>query len=264
MSGALLVPDLPPAARGDVARAVALLERPALAARIAAYVGLPVRRLAERLPDPLREGLGSAVQAALQAAVRAAERSAPGRAPFGLSPEVWQRGLVLASGAFGGAFGVKGTLAELPLTTTLLLRDILAVAEEEAEPPATRAAEALKVFALGSRSEEDDDAGTGYFALRLALAETSPAMLAQAATAALPGLLGLVAQRYAGPVAAKLAAQAAPLVGAATGAGLNLLFRRHYCDVARGHFLLRRLERSYGAERIARAYAAVSGLVPAQ
>jgi hypothetical protein len=263
MTGALVPQALSEEARLDVARAAAMLERPSLAARIAALVGLPAQRLAERLPEPLRAGLSGAVQAALVAAVAAAERSAPGRAPFGIAPELWQRGLVVASGAVGGALGVKGTLAELPLTTTLLLRDVLAVAAEEEEPEESRAAEALKVFALGSRSAEDDTAGAGYFALRLALAEATPGMIAQAASGALPGLVGLVAQRFAGPVATKLAAQAAPLLGAATGAGVNLLFRNHYRDTARGHFLLRRLERTHGAERVRAAYAEVSGLLPA-
>jgi hypothetical protein len=260
-----LVPHaLPEAARIEVARAAALIERPSVAARIASVVGLPAQRLAERLPEPLRRGLSGAVQGALVAAAAAAERSAPGRAPFGLPPEAWQRGLVVASGALGGALGFKGTLAELPVTTTLLLRDVLAIAAEEEEPPAARSAEALKVFALGSRSAEDDTAGAGYFALRLALAEATPGMVVQAAIGALPGLVGLVAQRFTGPVATKLAAQAAPVLGAATGAGINLLFRAHYRDAARGHFLLRRLERTHGAEPVRAAYAAVSGLVPAR
>ena len=263
MTPALVPKTLPEDARLDVARAAALLERPSVAARIAALVGLPAQRLAERLPEPLRNGLSGAVQAALTVAVAAAERSAPGSAPFGLPPEAWQRGLVAASGAVGGALGFKGTLAELPLTTTLLLRDVLAVAAEEEEPEESRAAEALKVFALGSRSAEDDTAGAGYFALRLALAEATPGMIAQAATGALPGLVGLVAQRFTGPVATKLAAQAAPVIGAATGAGINLLFRSHYRDAARGHFLLRRLERRHGPERVRAAYAEVSGLLPA-
>jgi hypothetical protein len=263
MMPALLPLGLPEDARLEVARAAALLERPSLAARIAGAVGLPVQRLAERLPAPLRDGLSGAVQAALSAALAAALRSAPGRAPLGMHPEAWQRGLVLASGAVGGALGVKGTLAELPVTTTLLLRDILAIAAEEGEPEDSRAAEALKVFAFGSRSAEDDTAGAGYFALRLALAEATPGMVAQAAAGALPGLIGLVAQRFAGPVATKLAAQAAPVIGAATGAGLNLLFRAHYRDAARGHFLLRRLERTHGPEPVRAAYAEVSGLLPA-
>ena len=263
MTPALVPRTLPEDARLDVARAAALLERPSVAARIAALVGLPAQRLAERLPEPLRNGLSGAVQAALTAAVAAAERSAPGRAPLGIAPDLWQRGLVVASGAVGGALGVKGTLAELPVTTTLLLRDVLAVAAEEGEPEHSRGAEALKVFALGSRSAEDDTAGAGYFALRLALSEATPGMIAQAATGALPGLIGLVAQRFTGPVATKLAAQAAPLIGAATGAGLNLLFRSHYRDAARGHFLLRRLERTHGPERVRAAYAEVSGMLPA-
>jgi hypothetical protein len=264
MTHALVPHDLPQDARHDVARAAALLERPSAAARIAAFIGLPAQRLADRLPHPLRSGLSAAVQAALNAAAAAAARSAPGRAPFGIAPEQWQRGLVVASGAMGGALGLKGTLAELPVTTTLLLRDVLAVAAEEGEPDEGRTAEALKVFALGSRSTEDDTAGAGYFALRLALSEATPGMIAQAAAGALPGLVGLVAQRFTGPVATKLAAQAAPLVGAATGAGINLLFRSHYRDAARGHFLLRRLERHHGPERVRAAYAEVSGLLPAR
>ncbi len=263
MTPALIPHTLPEDVRLDVARAAALLERPSAAARIAAVVGLPAQRLAERLPEPLRNGLSGAVQTALTAAVAAAERSAPGRAPFGIAPELWQRGLVVASGAMGGALGFKGTLAELPVTTTLLLRDVLAVAAEEDEPAPARGAEALKVFALGSRSADDDTAGAGYFALRLALSEATPGMIAQAAAGALPGLIGLVAHRFAGPVATKLAAQAAPVIGAATGAGINLLFRSHYRDAARGHFLLRRLERTHGPERVRAAYAEVSGLLPA-
>ncbi|MFN7633893.1 MAG: hypothetical protein ACK5PI_04120, partial [Acetobacteraceae bacterium] len=103
MTPALIPHTLPEDVRLDVARAAALLERPSATARIAAVVGLPAQRLAERLPEPLRNGLSGAVHAALTAAVAAAERSAPGRAPFGIAPELWQRGLVVASGAMGGA-----------------------------------------------------------------------------------------------------------------------------------------------------------------
>ena len=53
-----------------------------------------------------------------------------GRSP-GRLPQAWlHRGLVAASGVAGGAFGLPGTLLELPVSTTLLLRQIAAVAAE--------------------------------------------------------------------------------------------------------------------------------------
>jgi hypothetical protein len=41
------------------------------------------------------------------------------------------------------------------------------------------------------------------------------------------------------------------------GAAINVLFIRHYQAVAKGHFTVRRLERTYGAEVIRAAYDAM-------
>jgi hypothetical protein len=55
-------------------------------------------------------------------------------------------------------------------------------------------------------------------------------------------------------VTQKLAAQAIPLVGALGGAAVNYAFIEHFQDVARGHFTVRRLERTYGKELVRREY----------
>jgi hypothetical protein len=73
----------------------------------------------------------------------------------------------------------------------------------------------------------------------------------------LPGFLGAIAARFGGPVALKLSAQAAPLIGAAAGAAVNLAFLEHFRTVAEGHFTVRRLERAYGPEAVQAAYAAI-------
>ncbi len=104
---------------------------------------------------------------------------------------------------------------------------------------------------------------TGLPAPLARLAEAGPGLLAQAAAGVLPGLVGAVAQRFTGPVATKLAAQAAPLIGAAGGVAVNLVFLSHYGGAARGHFVLRRLERDHGAAAVQAVYAEVSGLLPA-
>ena len=51
--------------------------------------------------------------------------------------------------------------------------------------------------------------------------------------------------------------QAAPVVGAATGAAVNLAFLEHFRGVAQAHFTVRRLEREYGAAPVRAAYDAV-------
>ena len=53
------------------------------------------------------------------------------------------------------------------------------------------------------------------------------------------------------------------MLGAVAGATLNTLFTGYYQDMARGHFIVRRLERRYGFETVRLAYGAVSGRMSA-
>jgi EcsC protein family len=250
---------LPSDARAELEAAVAILEGVSLPVRLASLVGGSVEALKRRLPGPAQRLIDATVRRALEAAVKAALRSDPGRNPTPL-PESWlHRGLVAASGAAGGALGLPGTLLELPVSTTLLLRQIAAIAEEQGEDlsdPAT-AAECLKVFALGGHDPADDSAESGYFATRLALAEALRSGIGRSFGAMLPGFLGVVASRFGGPVALKLSAQAAPVVGAATGAAVNLAFLEHFRGVAQAHFTVRRLERQYGAAPVRAVYEAL-------
>jgi hypothetical protein len=71
-------------------------------------------------------------------------------------------------------------------------------------------------------------------------------------------LISQIAARFSIPVSQKAAAQAVPLVGAAGGALINTLFIGHFQDVARGHFIVRRLERTHGAEQVRAAYIALA------
>ncbi len=252
---------LPQAARAELALAFDRLEHVSLAARLANAVGQPIEALKGRLPVPVQSALDGAVRRALKAAMGAALRSDPARTPGPLGGTWFHRGMAAATGAAGGAFGLAGTLAELPVSTTLLLRQIAAVAatqgEDLARPEA--AAECLKVFALGGRNPADDAAESGYFAVRVALAEALKGVAGQGlAGLMLPGFLGPIAARFGGPVALKLSAQAAPVIGAAAGAAVNLAFLDHFRGVAEGHFALRRLERAHGQAAVREAYAALA------
>jgi hypothetical protein len=246
-------PPLSPRAAAELRAAFEALENPSLAARLSATVGTPIEALTARLPGPLQGGLQGVVRTALTTSMAAALRSSPAAKPS-ILPSSWlHRGLAAATGAAGGAFGLAGTLVELPVSTTVLLRQIAAIAAEEGEDLSRPeiAAECLKIFALGGRGKSDDAAESGYFALRIALAE---ALKGSIGATILPGFIAAIAARFVGPVGLKLSAQAAPLIGAAAGAAINLAFLEHFRGVARGHFTLRRLERVYGPAPVRAAY----------
>lgn len=259
--------SLAPAAIEELRRARELLENPGIAAQLANLVGAPLEYvLAKRLPAPATRLVDSLVRKALQQSLRAAVASL-GK---GGRPAARPRTHAVAaatSGAVGGAFGLAGLAVELPLTTTLILRSIAEIARAEGEPldaPATTLA-CFEVLTMGGHAKADDGAESGYFAARAVLAQQVAAAAEYVAIHGLVGkggplivqLLSAIASRFSVNVSQKVALQAVPIVGAATGAALNTLFMRHFQAMARGHFTVRRLERQYGADAVRRAYDAM-------
>ncbi|RLE25016.1 MAG: EcsC family protein, partial [Acidobacteria bacterium] len=59
-------------------------------------------------------------------------------------------------------------------------------------------------------------------------------------------------------VAEKIVAQGVPVIGAVGGAAINVAFVRHFQAMARGHFVVRRLERSYGEAIIRENYGKIA------
>ena len=67
-------------------------------------------------------------------------------------------------------------------------------------------------------------------------------------------IIRAIAARFGVVISDKAAAQMVPIAGAVSGATLNLIFMNHYQNVARGHFIVRRLEREYGIETVRGTY----------
>ncbi len=219
------------------------------------------------LPEKWSGQLNRSVRAALEKALRIAAGSlaeAPGRA----SAERTHTLLAAAGGGMGGILGLPGLLMELPFSTVIMLRSIIEIARSEGE--SIRDAETLlaclEVFALGGRSGNDNAAESGYFAMRALLARSlrdaarhiAARGLSQEGAPVLVRFISQIASRFGVTVGEKAAAQALPLVGAAGGVMINTMFIHHFQDTARGHFIVRRLERIYGGERVAREYAAIA------
>ncbi len=261
-----------------LAAAVAQLERPGLAARLAGIVGTPVERLIERLPDGVQSEINGATEHALTKALAVAAKTLDGnqaKAPWNLTHKI----AATASGVAGGMFGAPALFVELPITTMIILRSIGDIARSKGEKlsdPETRLA-CLEVFALGSGDDrrpggavevlnegarsEEGLIRVGYFVTRAALAQQVTAaaeILTKGTTlvtsSAMTRLISNIASRFGVAVSEKVAAQAVPIVGAIGGGLINALFVDHFQNTADAHFTVRMLERKYGADVVKREY----------
>ena len=248
----------------DLRRAKDLLENPGLAAKLTSTLGKPFEKGMKMLPARVQKTVHATTEAALMKALNVAVTSLGSRRA-GSSNDRMHRIAAAASGAAGGAFGIAAIGIELPLSTTLILRSIAEIAAAEGEDPRhiETKLSCLSVFALGSSKDQRDNAAeSGYFAARTALASAvseatkylAEKGLGKTGAPALVRLVSLIAARFGIVVSQKTAAQLVPVLGAAGGAIINTIFIGHYQDMARGHFIVRRLEKTYGAEPVRLAY----------
>lgn len=247
----------------DLRTAKLLLETPGLAARISNYVGAPIEKGFALLPKKwnavVNDATRKSIETALDVALWTMDHSQAE------SPSNWWHKLAVGTtGAAGGAFGLAALTIELPVSTTIILRSIADIARSQGENlkmPEARL-ECVQVLALGGTSKSDDGSETGYFAARAVMAKAvSDAVqhlakngLSQKGAPAIVRLIAVIASRFSIVVSEKAAAQAVPVLGAFGGAVINTLFIDHFQDMGKGHFIVRRLERAYGAEEVKRIY----------
>jgi EcsC protein family len=243
----------------DLRRAIACLERASFAQRLTDAIGRPAGVLGKSIPASARKAVARASEAALRGALKLALRTIDLNAP--VKPASHAHKLAAAaSGALGGALGWAALPVELPISTTILLRSIAQIAREEGEDLSAPhgALACIEVFALG-RKEEETAFDSGYFAVRAALAKSvsdSARFVAQQGLGAqsapvVARMISQIAARFGVVVSEKMAAQAAPILGAIGGATVNAAFADHFQALARGHFIVRRLERAHGPSLIA-------------
>jgi EcsC protein family len=251
----------------DLRRAVACLEGTSFAQRLTEAIGRPLGFVSRTVPETARRAVAHASEAALRGAFRLALRTIDLKASAKAGNGAHKLAAAL-SGALGGAFGLAALPIELPISTTILLRSIAEIAREEGEDLNTPSAAlaCVEVFALGGKQKEAA-LESGYFAIRAALARSvsdSARFVAEQGLGVqtapvVARLISQVAARFGVAVSEKLAAQAAPILGAIGGATVNAAFADHFQTLARGHFIVRRLERSHGPGLIAFEYRRLRG-----
>jgi len=244
----------------------AKLEYPGLTARIADAIGKPIEVGFDRLPKAWNRKIGEITRAALLKGLEFAVLTMGNAGPK-KSRDWLHKALVVGSGIAGGAAGMVSLPLELPVSTTIILRSIADIARSEGHDISMLRVRlsCLEVLALGSRKAEGDSAEMGYWAIRTVLArhiETAATFIAEKGLAdegapPLVRLITAIAARFSVVVTEEAAAKLVPIVGAVAGGSINYLFMHHFQEMARGHFIIKRLERKYGTELTMQAYEAL-------
>lgn len=272
----------------DLKRAYELLESPSLSIQLANMVGAPIEKLVEKLPEGAHAKIQKVIEAAFEKSISLALGSMKNEQREA-SPKM-HKALSALSGGVGGFFGVAALLVELPLSTTIMMRAVMDIARSEGfdinDLDTKRAC--LQVFTLGGPSSKDDAAETGYYLSRGFTAQLANQLSRELSSLAgkqvvdagsnvvtkqlavqvgnlspvqisntISKLLQTVAERFGVQITEKMALQAAPVFGAVSGATLNVMFTDFYQAMARGHFIMMRLENKYGRDEVYTEYTAL-------
>lgn len=216
------------------------------------------------MPAQWNTTIQKATQKALTTALTIAVRTLARNTSSSQASERLHKILVGTSGAIGGAFGLASLAVELPISTTLMLRAIADIARSEQHDLHCVDVQlaCMEVFALGGSTEADDAAENAYWAVRAALAKTIAETaghfvrrgMVDKSAPVIMRFISALAGRFGVVVSEQVAAKAVPVLGAATGSAINILFMSHFQQMARGHFMIKRLESHYGTLRVREAY----------
>ena len=246
----------------DLNKAKKLLEVESLAVNMGNWFGdMTEKAIIKRLPDKWREALMDATMLAIEKSWEFTTGIMPDieKPPI---PDKNYKTYAILSGAIGG-ITIPTLFAELPVTTVIMLRSVADIARDEGEDFndfETKIA-CLEVFALGSK-EADNIEKTNYYASRTILEKPlieSSKYIAKKGAAGmgapfLAQLLAKIAVRYQAAISVRVSASVVPIAGAICGAAVNIIFIKYFQDKARGHFIIRRLERKYGYEEVKQLY----------
>jgi hypothetical protein len=262
--------SLSPADHAALTSAVRQLENPNFAAKLADYAGTPVNRILSMLPKTVNRQISGMVRDAVMKGLDVAVDTLEDKPPP--SPAIkFSAFLAGVAGGVSGLFGFGALAVELPLTTTVMLRSIAEIARHEGEDLTTLEARlaCLEVFAFGTK-RADAKVDVGYYAARTLISKYTSDVAAlflergalDVSAPVVSNLVTEIVSRFGIVVSDKVAAGAVPIIGALSGATVNVIFMDHFQKIAKGHFTLRRLERTYGSAHIRQHYATLANRQP--
>ena len=239
------------------------LEYPGLTARITDLIGQPIEEGFKLLPTNINNKIGEISQLALLKGLEFAVLTM-GESEKRSSHDWLHKLLIAGSGIVGGVAGFASLSLELPISTCIILRSIADIARSEGHN--IRQIEVklacLEILALGGTNKKHEAVNSGYWAVRSMLAKSvseaaafiAEKGLAEKGAPPLIRLISAIASRFSVLITEEVAAKAIPIVGAVAGGTINVLFINHFQEMARGHFIIKRLENKYGTEQIETTY----------
>ena len=247
----------------ELAHAKRLLEYPGIAATMMNALGIPLEQGLQALPEKWLEYIHNISEKALYSALDFAVLTL-GEDTKKKSSDMIHKIAVAGSGCLGGLFGLPALAIELPISTTLILRSVADIAGSHGEDIRTIESKlaCLEVFAFCGKSKDNNTSGTSYYAVKAslsqAISEASAYIaehgFAEAGAPLIVRMITNISSRFGIVVSEKTAVSAIPITGSAGGAIVNTIFINHFQNMARGHFIIRRLERQYGKKRIETEY----------
>ena len=248
--------------------------------KIADRLGKPIVLIQDALPKKANAAIQKAVDKSLTAALNVALKSIDSSSPldFKTSIKGTRKNRFLhatatgVSGALGGFFGVPGLIFELPVTTSLMMRNIASIASDfgHCKTDPKTSLECLYVFTLGSKaSVSDDNIDSAYYSSRFAVSQamgrgadfiaknSTKVIIDNLKSGTAPAVLSFinkVATYFKIVVTEKMLAEALPVVGSLGGAAVNIAFTDYFGEAAKYHFGLLSLEKKYGKKVIESLY----------
>jgi EcsC protein family len=204
-------------------------------------LGNIVERGLNVIPESLREEITAKIHDALVIAQSASTMRMDDEPGRNARPGTYVA-TVIGTGLGGGAGGLPSIIAELPVTTALMMRSIADIGRaygERLDDPLFRQT-CIEVFAYGSPIEDDEEE-LAFLMTRLGAAQ----------------MISKVTIRYAAALGPKIAAMSVPAAGAVAGAALNFAYMTFYQSVARVLFTLLPLERKHDPAMVRSCFASV-------
>ncbi|OUR95729.1 hypothetical protein A9Q84_14605 [Halobacteriovorax marinus] len=262
-------------------KAKVFLEEESVLIKISNILGKPLELLHQVLPENLETNITKYIHksltGALSIAMKTSKEDSSGKtfdeAIKGTSSKrILHNCLTATTGVLGGFFGEAGLIVELPITTTLIMRNIVEVGSqyEGLRSSPDFSLQCLEVFTLGSsKSSEDDALDSTYYSSRMAMSQVmrdgSQFIAANSAKVVLENaqkgtaspiltFITRVAAQFELVVTEKMLAEMIPVVGAVSGAALNVAFTDYYGKASKYHFGIIYLEEKYGKNIIEDIY----------
>lgn len=242
-----------------------------MTAQISDVVGTPIEQVLQYVPERLNSKIGDITQKALLKGLNIAVASFNDTQQR-KSKDRLHKLFATGAGATGGFLGFTALAVELPVSTGIILRSIANIARSEGHDLTQLKVRlsCFEVFALGGTTASDDAAEGGYWVVRGVMAQSLKQAFAHIAEQGfaeegapiLVRFISRIAARYSTVVTQQAVVKIVPIVGAVSGGTINLLFMNHFQSVARGHFIIKRLEAKYGTELVQQKYTECEPTLP--